>query len=85
MRRLMKLLKDAGKEFVGVLYISGIFYFYALDPDPKKIGQKPVREFCRDDLDYKLRLRAWKRAGTYVLFAHEDFDMALSGAMDAAK
>ena len=85
MLRLIRLLENSGKEFVGVLLISGIFYFYAFDSDPKKIGQKPLREFCRDELDYKLRLKYWKKSGTYVLSADEDFSDALSGAIESAK
>lgn len=27
-------------------------------------GNMPVKEFCRDDLDYKIRMRNWKKEGT---------------------
>jgi len=83
MSRLIKALTDKGHEFVGMLYISGIFYFYGLDV--KKAGIRPVRENCRDNLDYELLYTAWKKRGTYILFAHEDYKTALSGAIEAAK
>lgn len=82
MTRLIKSLESKGHEFVGMLYIDGIFYFYGLDV--KMAGIRPVREYCRDGIDYELLLRAWKKRGTYILFAHEDYKTALNGAIEAA-
>jgi len=58
------------------------FLFNAHDSDPRKVGMKPTKEFCRDDVDYTLSLNGWIKKGKYKLSAHENFDTALKNAID---
>jgi len=82
MRKLIKKLQEHGKTFVGILLIGNVYYFYA--HDPKSVGTKPNLDYCRDEVDYNLRLQQWKKDGTYILFADEDFGKALDGAIEKA-
>ena len=82
MLNLIQKLRERGHTFVGVLLLGKTFYFYA--HDPKVAGRKPDILECRDLMDYNLRMQQWKKVGTYILFADEDFEKALNGAIEKA-
>ena len=83
MLKLIKLIESLGHTFVGVLHLNGFYTFYA--HDPQKAGNKPVLEFCRDEIDYRYMMDAWWKRGTYILFSDENFSKALSGAIESIK
>jgi hypothetical protein len=82
-KRLANKLSKIGHEFIGVLKFGDEFFVYAFNP--KAAGQKPQLEYCRDALDYKLRLQDWRNFGTYVLTKNKDFDDALRDAINSIK
>ena len=53
--------------------------------NPKIAGIKPVLEYCRDELDYELRLAAWWKAGTVQSPEYESFDKMLAGEIKRFK
>ena len=83
MNSLKEKLEAQGQSLVGVLLLDGIWTVYA--HDPKLAGPKPLLEHCRDAIDYGYLKSAWEKMGRVILFADEDYDKAVSGAIDAVK
>jgi hypothetical protein len=78
---LVSALKSNGKTFTGIVYNSDLFLVYA--HDPKVASAKPQIDFCRDIIDYNLRMKQWKQMGTFLVYADKDFDKAIQNSIDS--
>lgn len=80
MTKINKLIEVAGLKGLDVMgFDQSDFYEWTvryLNPD--KAGEVPVLEFCRDEKDFELKMKAWIKDGTDISPAYPDFDTLLS-------
>lgn len=83
--KLSDLASSIGLDIMAIEYTD--FYEVVvryLNPN-KSIGRIPVLEFCRDQVDYELRMKIWIKEGTEFSPKYPDFDSMLDGEMKRLK
>ena len=83
LKELRNLLESHGMTLVGIILQKGAWVIYAHNPG--LVGKKPKLEECRDAQDYMLLLEQWKQHGEFVVFAAEEFNDAVLGAIESVK
>lgn len=68
-------------SFLGISYKDEYFRLWVFSD--KKAGIEPIKEHCRDLIDYRYLHDSWRKRGAFVLAISKDYDKVFVDALEA--